>query len=148
MDSYKNPSLATDGIVVHDGKIVLVRRKNPPLGWALPGGFVNDGEAAFTACRREIKEETRLIVQPLQQFHTYSKPNRDPRKHVVSIVYICDVHPDCRAEDAIKGQDDAAEAKWFSLTNLPWEELVFDHHFILHDYIQWTKIGTYPFSEA
>ncbi len=115
-----------DIIIEIGDRIVLIERKNPPYGWALPGGFVDYGESYETAALREAKEETGLKVTELKQFHTYSNPDRDPRQHTASTVFTgkSDSHP-------IAG-DDAARAELFSKGNLP--PLVFDHARILNDY--------------
>ncbi len=115
-------------------RLVLIRRKNPPVGWALPGGFVDEGETLHAACVREAREETGLEVDLTEQFFTYSDPARDPRKHTLSTVYIG------WAEGDPKGADDAAEAKAFSLNELP-KDLCFDHGTILKDYLTYKKTG-------
>ena len=122
------PRPAVDVIIeLNDGEIVLVRRKNPPYGWAIPGGFVEYGESLETAAVREACEETTLDVRLIRQFHTYSDPARDPRGHTISTVYIAKAHGlPC-------GADDAAEAWTFRRDNLP-ENIVFDHRKILDDY--------------
>lgn len=133
---YKNPTPTVDCIVELPGKrVVLIKRKNEPIGWALPGGFVDEGEALHAACVREVREETGLEVDLSEQFFTYSDPARDPRKHTISTVYIG------WAEDEPKGQDDAADAKGFPLDALPMDELVFDHATILSDYLTWKRTG-------
>jgi 8-oxo-dGTP diphosphatase len=109
------------------GGIVLVRRKNPPHGWALPGGFVDAGETLETAAAREAEEETGLAVRLARQFHTYSDPARDPRRHTISTVFLAD------AEGVPRGGDDAAEARVFPPDRLP--PLVFDHARIVADYL-------------
>jgi 8-oxo-dGTP diphosphatase len=109
--------------------VVLVRRKNPPFGWALPGGFVDVGETVEEAARREAREETSLEVDIVRQFHVYSDPDRDPRGHTVSVVFIG------RAEGVPTGADDAAEARVFPRGALP-AELAFDHDEILKDYLE------------
>src|SRR5690349_13516422 len=129
MASFKNPLPSVDCIIELPGEsIVLIRRKNPPIGWALPGGFVNEGERLDVAAAREAKEETGLDVELVEQFFTYSDPRRDPRKHTLSTVFIA------RAQGEPQGADDAAEAKVFPLTALP-QELCFDHGTILSDYL-------------
>ncbi len=124
--TFKNPFPTVDIIIEIDGKIVLIKRKNPPLGWALPGGFVDYGESYETAALREAKEETGLDVNNLRQFHTYSDPGRDPRHHTASTVFIA------QAQGVPRGLDDALEAKLFGRDELP--HLVFDHKKILADY--------------
>jgi ADP-ribose pyrophosphatase YjhB (NUDIX family) len=109
-------------------KIVLIQRKNPPFGWALPGGFVDYGESLEDAAVREAKEETSLDVVLLRQFHTYSEAGRDPRQHTITTVYIA------TAKGQPIGKDDAIKAEIFSLDNLP-VEMAFDHAQILEDYL-------------
>src|SRR4051812_38372942 len=138
MPEYKNPKPTTDAIIAGpDGRIVLIRRKNPPQGWAIPGGFVDEGEAIEHACVREAKEETGLDVTLVTQLFTYSDPKRDPRQHNVSTVYACKVPAGAEP----KGADDAAEAAWYSEAQVPWSELVFDHAAVLKDYFEWTRTG-------
>ena len=115
-------------------RIVLVRRKNPPLGWALPGGFVDVGEKLHDAAAREAREETGLVVDLSEQFFTYSDPARDPRGHTVSTVFIG------WAEGEPHGADDAAEAKAFPIDKLP-RDLCFDHDQILADYLTYKRTG-------
>jgi 8-oxo-dGTP diphosphatase len=129
----KNPVPTVDIIIeLADDKIVLIKRKNPPYGWALPGGFIDYGESAEDAARREAFEETCLDVQLVEQFHTYSDPKRDPRMHTISIIFIA------KAQGEPCGADDAAEAKAFALDDLP-KTLAFDHSQILADYIGYKK---------
>ena len=135
MPPYKNPVPTVDCIVELPGdKIVLVRRKNPPVGWALPGGFVDRGEPLHDACVREVKEETGLSVDLSEQFFTYSDPARDPRQHTISTVYIG------WAEGTPRGSDDACEAKGFTVGELP-AELCFDHATIVADYLAYKRTG-------
>ncbi len=128
---YRNPFPTVDIIIEIDHRIVLIRRKNPPEGWALPGGFVDYGESLEEAAIREAKEETNLDVELICQFYTYSEPNRDPRFHTITTVYVA------RAKGEPKGGDDAAQAQLFSPEELPLDELVFDHGRILTDYLKW-----------
>ena len=120
-----------------DGGIVLVRRKHPPPGWALPGGFIEAGESAATAARRELREETGLDVQLVEQYHVYSDPGRDPRGPTLSVVFIG------RASGTPVGADDAAEARVFPLDELP-APLAFDHALILADYRRYRRDGRRP----
>ena len=122
----RNPIPTVDIIIEIEEKIVLIKRKNPPDGWAIPGGFVDYGESYETAAAREAFEETGLTVQNLRQFRTYSNPDRDSRMHTASTVFIA------QAEGTAIAGDDAAEAALFSADNLP--ELAFDHGLILQDY--------------
>ncbi len=133
--AYKNPTPTVDCIIELSGnRIVLIRRAKPPLGWALPGGFVDEGEPLHVAAAREAKEETGLTVEVLEQFFTYSDPKRDPRKHTVSTVYIV------RADGEPQGGDDAAEARAFPVGALP-QELCFDHGTILAAYLAYKRTG-------
>ncbi len=124
--SYRNPTPTVDIIIEIGSKIVLIERKNPPFGWALPGGFVDYGESYETAALREALEETRLGVTDLKQFHTYSEPTRDPRQHTASTVFTG------KAEGVPQAGDDARDAALFSEKSLP--PLVFDHEKIVADY--------------
>lgn len=133
---FRNPVPTVDVIIETEGKIVLIKRKNPPDGWALPGGFVDYGESFETAAAREALEETGLTVRNLTQFHTYSDPGRDPRQHTASTVFIA------QGEGAPRAGDDAAEAGLFGEHDLP--GLVFDHGRILADYFAWKRGGS-PF---
>ncbi len=126
INPYRNPVPTVDIIIETAGGIVLIKRKNPPPGWALPGGFVDYGETLEQAAAREALEETGLVVQQLRQFHTYSDPARDPRRHTVSTVFIA------TAVGAPRPGDDAAEAEIFSAETLP--PLAFDHKKIVDDY--------------
>jgi 8-oxo-dGTP diphosphatase len=123
----RNPYPTVDVIIETAGGIVLIERANPPPGWALPGGFVDYGESLEAAARREAAEETGLAVKLVEQFHTYSAPDRDPRHHSVSTVFIA------RAEGVPAGGDDARRARVFSMDRLP-TPLAFDHGRILEDY--------------
>ncbi len=128
---YRNPVPTVDIIIETESNgrsgIVLIKRKNPPYGWAIPGGFVDYGEPLEYAAAREAREETSLDVELIRQFHSYSDPGRDPRQHTISTVFIA------RASGEPKGMDDAVEAKIFSKNELP-AEMAFDHKQILEDY--------------
>ncbi len=130
---YKNPVPTVDIIIEVDNKIVLIKRRNPPHGWAIPGGFVDYGESYETAAAREAEEETGLTVTNLQQFRTYSDPDRDPRQHTASTVFIAE------ADTVPRAGDDAVEAKLFTEEHLP--GLVFDHAKIIADYFAFKKIS-------
>lgn len=133
MTRPQTPLLAADVVIEPAGaevpSVVLIRRANPPLGWALPGGFVDVGETVEAAAAREAREETGLDVRQLALLGVYSDPGRDPRGHTVSAVFVG------RAEGQPLGADDAAEAAVFPLDGLP--PLVFDHARILADYRAW-----------
>ncbi len=116
-------------IEIESKGIVLISRKNPPYGWALPGGFVDYGESLEEAAIREAKEETDLDVKLDKQLHTYSDPERDPRHHSISTVYIA------KAKGRPNARDDAIEIGVFNESNLP-DEIVFDHRSILNDYFK------------
>ncbi len=134
----KNPLPTVDIIIEIAGRgIVLIERKNPPHGWALPGGFVDYGESLEHAAVREAKEETSLDVKLVEQFHSYSDPRRDPRHHTISTVFIA------TAEGTPRGEDDARSAEIFRGENLP-AAIVFDHPQILRDYFDYKKTGQRP----
>lgn len=127
--AYRNPIPTVDIIIETDGGIVLIERKNEPLGWALPGGFVDYGETLEAAAIREAREETSLEVSGLRLLGCYSDPSRDPRQHNISVVFIA------TASGSPAAADDAANAVTFPLTALP-ERLCFDHRRILDDYLK------------
>jgi len=126
--SLKTPFLTVDLIIELNEGIVLIKRKNPPEGWALPGGFVDYGETIESAALREAKEETGLDVELVRQFHSYSDPQRDPRHHTVTTVFVA------KAKGTAVAGDDAKEAEIFRRDNLP-EQIAFDHRDILNDYL-------------
>lgn len=123
------PLLSVDTIIEHDERIVLIERKNPPLGWALPGGFVDIGESVEKAAAREAKEETSLDVVLEYLLYVYSDPRRDARGHTVSVVFTA------RAQNPqnLQAQDDARKAAFFSRSQLP-NNITFDHKKIIDDY--------------
>jgi ADP-ribose pyrophosphatase YjhB (NUDIX family) len=130
IEVYQNPIPTIDIIIEIESKgIVLIKRKNPPYGWAIPGGFVDYRESLEEAAVREAKEETNLDVKLIKQFHTYSDPKRDPRHHSISTVYIA------KAKGTPEAKDDALEIGIFTESNLP-EEIAFDHRSILKDYFK------------
>jgi ADP-ribose pyrophosphatase YjhB (NUDIX family) len=127
------PLLTVDVIVerrMADGRqgIVLVERRFAPLGWALPGGFVDVGESCEAAALRELKEETDLDGRMRYQMHTYSDPRRDPRCHTASVVFVVD------SDGALCAGDDAAAVQVWPLDALP--RLCFDHADIVEDYVR------------
>jgi 8-oxo-dGTP diphosphatase len=127
-DPPKTPLATVDIVIENGGGIVLVRRRNPPAGWALPGGFVDPGETVAQAARREAREETGLDVELTELLGVYSDPKRDPRGlYTISTTFIA------RAAGQPIGGDDAAEARVFSLDALPLD-IVFDHPTIIEDY--------------
>jgi len=128
-ETPRRPRIAVDLIIEMEGdRIVLIRRRNPPHGWALPGGFLEYGESLEAAAVREGQEETGLAVELIQQLHTYSDPARDPRGHTVSTVFIA------RAHGMPRAGDDAGDVRTVSLAELP-APLAFDHEKILADYL-------------
>ncbi|MFH1674625.1 MAG: NUDIX hydrolase [Pseudomonadota bacterium] len=130
---HRNPLPTVDIIIeLDDSGIVLIQRKNPPKGWAIPGGFVDYGESLEAAAVREAREETSLDIKLIEQFHTYSDPSRDPRHHTITTVYIAS------ATGVPKADDDAGEVGVFTETDLP-EPLAFDHERILRDYFRYKK---------
>ncbi len=127
--STSNPVPTVDIIIEMDDGVILIKRKNPPYGWALPGGFIDYGESAESAAVREAKEETNLDITQLKQFHVYSDPERDPRFHTITVVFIA------RAKGRPKAKDDAIEIGIYNKKNLP-EDIAFDHKKILNDYFE------------
>ncbi len=126
---YRNPVPTVDIIIEIDRGIVLIRRKNPPFGWAIPGGVVDYGETVEHAALREAKEETSLDVEGLKLMGVYSDPDRDPRMHTISVVFTG------RATGTPCAHDDAAEAGVFTEQTIP-SPLAFDHDKILADYFK------------
>lgn len=137
----RNPAPTVDIIIELADRphrpIVLIERKNPPEGWALPGGFVDYGESVETAARREAQEEVSLEVELIEQFHVYSAPDRDPRKHTLSIVFIA------TAKGEPQAADDAKELGVFHSWEIP-TNLCFDHDKILHDYWRYRDYNVRP----
>ncbi len=132
-ECYRNPFPTVDIIIEVEGRgIVLILRKNEPRGWAIPGGFVDYGESLEAAAVREAREETSLEVTLLGQFHAYSRPDRDPRHHTISVVFTA------RATGIPLAADDARELGIFQEGNLP-QPLMFDHTEILADYFRLKK---------
>ena len=127
MSEHRNPIPTVDIIIELPDGIVLIQRKNPPEGWALPGGFVDYGESLEQAAVREAREETSLDVNLVRQLHTYSDPSRDARFHTISTVFIA------TAQGTPKAGDDAAGVGVFTRDNLP-SPICFDHKIILEDY--------------
>ena len=129
---YPHPAVTTDCVIFgFDGaelKVLLIERGITPYKghWAFPGGFLNPNETAEEGARRELREETGLDSAHIEQLHTYSTPDRDPRERVITIAYIALV----RIQD-VRGGDDAADAGWFPVENVP--PLAFDHGEILRD---------------
>ena len=140
---HKNPVPAVDFLISKDNnsKILLVRRKNDPFKGILsiPGGFVNEGETAEDAMRREAKEETSLIVEPIAILGVYSDPQRDPRMHTISVTFITRI-----VQGNENARDDAAALQWIKLEGeldalIQSQQIAFDHSKILNDYKKWIK---------
>ncbi len=137
---YPRAALTTDAIVYVKEKdsifILLIERGRQPFlhKWALPGGFINLNETLEIACKRELEEETGLKVGQMIQFKTYDAIDRDPRHRTISVVYCTQL----KEKKPVLGADDAAQAKWFPMDDLP--ELAFDHKQILDDFKSWLEI--------
>jgi 8-oxo-dGTP diphosphatase len=131
---YRNPFPTVDIIIEIDDGIVLIERKNPPHGWALPGGFVDYGESLEDAARREAREETSLEIGNLQLLGCYSDPLRDARMHTISTVFMA------QGSGIPQAADDAAGLALFTLEELP-DRLCFDHARILADYAAVVRTG-------
>jgi len=137
MPRPKCPPIAADVIAEVDDKIVLIERRNFPPGWAIPGGFVDFGETVEDAAIREAREEISLAVEIRALLGVYSRPDRDPRGHTITLVYVG------RAKGSPRGDDDARQARLFSLDALP-VSLAFDHAEILADYRRYKQTGERP----
>lgn len=139
--TYRNPVPTVDIIIELTDKpqrpIVLIERKNIPLGWALPGGFVDYGESVEIAAIREAKEEVSLEVELIEQFQVYSDPKRDPRQHTLSIVFIA------IAKGEPIAADDAKNLGIFPTWEIP-DNLCFDHDKIIQDYLRYRHYGIRP----
>ena len=139
--TYRNPAPTVDLIIEMIDQphrpILLIERLNEPHGWALPGGFVDYGESVETAAIREAQEETNLAVTLIEQFQVYSNPNRDPRKHTLSVVFIA------TATGEPTAQDDAKSLALFDMWEMP-AKLCFDHDQILKDYWHYRHYGHRP----
>lgn len=139
--TYRNPIPTVDILIELVDRphrpIVLIERLNEPYGWAIPGGFVDYGESVETAACREAQEETGLAVELVEQFHVYSDPNRDPRKHTMSVVFIATAKGEPQAGDDAKGI--GVFESWRVPTNL-----CFDHNKILQDYWHYRHYGMRP----
>jgi len=144
MAEYKfvdnSPVLAVDVIAETPTGVIIIERKYQPFGFALPGGHVDKGESLENAARRELFEETKVEANFITQLHTYSQPNRDPRRHVVSVVFIAQTNMTPEAAD------DAKKAHIIKLEDaliMP-DKLAFDHHQILADYVVWKMTKEFP----
>lgn len=131
------PPIAADVIIEVNGGVVLIERKNFPFGWAIPGGFVDIGEPVEAAAVREALEETSLQVELRALLGIYSRPDRDPRGHTVTAVYIG------TSQGTPKADDDAKSIGVFQPDRLP-SPLAFDHVEILADYRHFVRTGEFP----
>jgi 8-oxo-dGTP diphosphatase len=141
MKKYHYPAVAVDIIIEKENKLLLIRRKNEPYKYcqAIPGGFVNEGERVEDAAMREIHEETNLEIEPTDILGVYSAPYRDPRGHVISVVFVGKI-----INGEPKAGDDAEDFEWLSVEDLRNKRIAFDHTKILEDYQNWkVNKGTY-----
>ena len=132
---YPRPAVTADCIVITkeaEPKVLLIQRGDQPFRgcWAFPGGFMNMDETTEQCAIRELEEETGLHISEVYQIGAYSKVDRDPRGRTVTVAYLAIVEKPI----AVTGQDDAAKAQWFPLSDLP--ELAFDHADIMQDAIK------------
>lgn len=139
--NYRNPAPTVDIIIelidLPARPIVLIERMNEPLGWAIPGGFVDYGESIETAAIREAAEEVSLRVELVEQFYVYSDPARDPRQHTLAIAFIA------TAKGEPVAADDAKNLGVFNQWDLP-SNLCFDHDRIMQDYWNYRNYGLKP----
>jgi mutator protein MutT len=133
---HRNPIPTIDAIIHNEkNQLLFIKRKNDPFKnhLSLPGGFVNYGERAEDALRREVKEETSLNVEPLEILGVYSDPNRDPRGHIISTVFVCLIMDNLKG----KSRDDAIDICWVNLNEIENNTYAFDHKMIIGDYLRW-----------
>ncbi|MBD2104199.1 NUDIX domain-containing protein [Leptolyngbya sp. FACHB-261] len=139
--TYRNPAPTVDIIIELIDRphrpLVLIERRHEPLGWAIPGGFIDYGESVEAAARREALEETSLVVELLEQFQVYSAPERDPRQHTISVVFLA------TAVGEPQAADDAKSLAVFEPWQLP-SKLCFDHSQILRDYLRYRYYRVRP----
>ncbi len=138
MKIYKNPIPTVDAIIHRYSSLLLIKRKKAPYKncFALPGGFVNEGETIEEALIREVHEETSLVVHPIDILGVYSDPTRDPRGHMLTIVFIVLI-----VEGKATPGDDAKEISWIPIHKINELEIAFDHKLILEDFLRWKKEG-------
>ena len=138
MTEHKNPVPTVDVILQKDSNILLVKRKKDPFKdhLALPGGFVNEGEKVEDAVKREAAEETSLEVEPIDILGVYSDLGRDPRGHILSIVFVGTI-----LSGEPRAGDDSQDVEWVNLDELKKKKLAFDHDQILTDYMEWRNSG-------
>ncbi|MGB6674482.1 MAG: NUDIX hydrolase, partial [Candidatus Nitrosopolaris sp.] len=131
MKNYRNPVPTVDIILQQGSNILLIKRKNDPFKdlLSLPGGFVNEGELVEEAAKRETWEETSLTIEPIEILGVYSDPNRDPRGHVLTVVWVAIV-----VNGVARANDDSIEVQWVPLNDIDSTRLAFDHKQILLDY--------------
>lgn len=139
---YRNPTPTVDIVIQKDSQILLIKRKNEPFKgyFALPGGFVNEGERVEEAAKREAKEETSLDIELVDILGVYSDPNRDPRGHIMSAVFIGRISYNSEKIEPL-AQDDAAAIDWIDLQKVENSNLAFDHKKIISDYKKWIRSG-------
>lgn len=131
---FRNPAPTADIVIEIEGGIVLIKRKNPPHGWALPGGFIDYGEKAEDAAVREAREETGLEISITDLLGVYSDPARDPRGHTLTVVFIA------RGNGAPAPADDAEDLMIVDPENLPYP-IAFDHSQIIADYVKRSRMA-------
>ena len=132
MSEPRTPRIAVDAIIERQGKILLIKRKNPPFQgfWALPGGFVEYGENLESALRRETLEETGMSIENIKLHNLYSEPGRDPRGHVISACYTA------QSRGRPKAGSDAESAEFISKVDIERLNLAFDHKNIIKEYLE------------
>jgi 8-oxo-dGTP diphosphatase len=137
---YKNPVPTVDAIIRRESEILLIRRKKDPFKemLALPGGFINEGEKVEDAIIREVREETTLEIRLLDILGVYSDPKRDPRKHIMTTVFIAEVNEDKNVKAV--AADDASAITWLNLETINMHSFAFDHGKIINDYMKW-RVG-------
>ncbi len=138
MREYKNPIPTVDAIIQKSSSILLVKRKKDPYKnqFALPGGFVNEGETIEEAIKREVYEETSLEVHPIDILGVYSDPTRDPRGHMMTVVFIV-----LMIRGTPTAGDDAKDISWIPIEKLNDIKIAFDHKLVIHDYLRWKREG-------
>ncbi|MCG9972453.1 NUDIX domain-containing protein [Christiangramia crocea] len=130
----KNIAVTVDSVIFcktnNRFKVLLIQRKKDPFKeqWALPGGFVEEGEDLETAAKRELKEETGVKIEAMQQVQAFGKPGRDPRGHTISIAFLSRIF----CEEELTPADDAKDARWFAIEELHNMDLAFDHDEIIN----------------
>ena len=135
--TWQRPGVSVDMLITYEGRLVLVYRRNRPVAWALPGGYVDYGEALEHAARREALEETNLELEGAEQFHTYSDPDRDDRQHSITTVFLA------RGVGELRAGDDAERVALFDPADAP-HPLAFDHSRIVRDFARYLETGERP----